>query len=209
MSNAVERLPCRWAELHLRFSGVLYLRRAPKFGATEDRAMRKWALVWMAMLSIGFCVSASAGNWSIGYSDHGRHGGYNLTVGSHGYRSVSAFSYAPSWGYSGRSNYRDSWRDPWYLNSYRAPVRSYYGSGYGYRNHSYRPNYDYRPRHSYRSYSRDHGRRYDRYNDYRYNRRSFNDNHRNGRDYAHDRNDRYRRSESAHQRARRDSDYTR
>ena len=185
--------------------------------------MRKWALVLMVMLGIGFGAAASAGNWSIGYSDYGRHGGYNLTVGSHGYRSFSAFTYAPSWGYG----YRDSWRDPWYLSSYRAPVRSYYGcdygcapvrsygyatpryygSGYGYRSYGYRPSYNYRPHYSYRSHNRDYGRRYDRYDN-----RSYNySNHRNHRgSYArHDRYDGYRRGESAHQRVRQHTYYGR
>jgi hypothetical protein len=152
--------------------------------------MLRWALVLLAiagMMGVGAPAEAGRYNWSIGYSDYGRHGGYSVEFGRFGGQRYNAVTWqSPSWYGAGWGDYgyRDTWSDPWYLGSYRAPLsygyrNCYYGCGavryghtasrygrygyspryYGYR---YSPRY-YAPSYGYRySYGGNHGR-YDRY----------------------------------------------
>ncbi len=110
--------------------------------------MIRWLALLITFVGFSYAGAASAGNWSIGYTDYGRHGGYSVAIGNHGYRSFSAFGYGPSWGYSGYG-YRDPWADPWYLSSYRSSPRyyaryyddCYYGCGSRHYGGYYAPRY--------------------------------------------------------------------
>lgn len=191
--------------------------------------MIRWALsmvLALGLLAAGSAAEAGRYNWSVGYSDYGRHGGYSIELGRFGGQRYSAVSfgapawYGPSWG---SYSYDYGYREPWYLSSYRRPVSygyrdCYYGCGYGYsapryyrssyryiapRYYGYTPRY-YGGRYTSVNYGYRHDRhdRYDRYDRY--------DRHDRGYD-RHD--DRYRqsargrdygggRSESAYERAR-------
>lgn len=179
--------------------------------------MKRWLLVLITFVGFSVVGTANAGNWSVGYTDYGRHGGYSVAVGNHGYRSFSAFGYGPSWGY-GSYGYGDRWADPWYLSSYRSNARyyddCYYGCastryyrnytapryGYGY---SYRPTYNHYPRYGfgngYRNYDRGYARGYSRSDD-RYDRRYQGRN--NYRNNNYQRTEYRGRNESAYDRAR-------
>jgi hypothetical protein len=166
--------------------------------------MIRWLALLITFVGFSYAGAASAGNWSIGYTDYGRHGGYSVAVGSHGYSSFSVFGHGPSWGYADYG-YRDRWADPWYLSNYRTPARYYddcyygcgprnyggyyapryyaprYYAGYSY-GHGYRPSYRQGYRHGYSN------RHYDR--GYRYSDRGYRDHHNYSRGYSrgYDRN---------------------
>lgn len=136
--------------------------------------MRRWKIWMVVAIAWVWLTPAQAGgiNWSLGYSDYGRHGGYALEVGRFGGQRYQALSwsapawYGPSWG-SGYG-YRD---DRWYLTGYRPAYG--YGYGYGCRagcGYGYAPRYyGYRtPSYGYRYERRYDDRRYGRYGDYGY-----------------------------------------
>lgn len=174
--------------------------------------MRRW-MIWMVMASaLVWLTPAQAGgfNWSLGYSDYGRHGGYTLEVGRYGGQRYNALSwsapawYGPSWGYGYGNGYRD---DRWYLSGYRSGY-SYggcrYGCAYGYtpRYYGYRaPSYGYRyeRRHYDRDDRRDRYDRHDRYGNYGYRDRGYVRYERDRYDHR-SRSGRY--NESAYERAR-------
>jgi hypothetical protein len=167
--------------------------------------MIRWLALLITFVGFSYAGAASAGSWSIGYTDYGRHGGYSVAVGNHGYRSFSVFGSGPSWGYA-NYGYRDRWADPWYLSSYRSPARyyddCYYGCGSRYYGGYYAPSYyagysygySYRPsyRHGYSNRHYDRGYRHsDRsYRHYDRGYRHYDRGHRDHRGYSrgYDRN---------------------
>ena len=237
--QTAERVTARAANFIRDSAASFTLERPSRGEGTEDITMIRWLALLITFVGFSYAGAASAGNWSIGYTDYGRHGGYSVAIGNHGYRSFSAFGYGPSWGYSGYG-YRDPWADPWYLSSYRTPVRyyndCYYGCGPRYYGGYYAPRYYssyYAPRYyggysygyryssgpryydrGYRSYGhRDYGYRdHGRYSR-GYSRAYDRDRHGSDRnDYrraSYERSDRGYRSQSAYDRAREHVDYRR
>lgn len=136
--------------------------------------MVRWILTFVAIVALGLGNSASAGNWSIGYSDYGHHGGYSVQFGRSFGHDYSAFSWSPGWNHGGYGYASYGYRDPWFVGGYRAPVSyyggCYYGCGrvryggyyapsYSYGYYGYRPaySYGYRPSYGYRYYGRGYG----------------------------------------------------
>lgn len=177
--------------------------------------MRRFVLVLLALAGLGLASAASAGGWSVGWSDYGRHGGYSISYGRYGGHSYTSFGvHAPAWSYGGYG-----YRDPWFVGGYRRPSYAYYdscyygcGGYYGYRDYGYRAPayYGYRysaPSYRYHDRGYRHDRRYGRYDSYsRYDRHDYDRGYRHARydrDDRYDRRDRYqRRSESAWERTR-------
>lgn len=175
--------------------------------------MKKWMLMGLAVLAMLASSTAMAGRWSVGYTDYSRHGAFNFTIGSHGYRSASW--YAPSWyatgGYGYQYGYYGSALRPsyGYVRHY-APARRYYddcyyygcGASVVYRGYSAPRYYGYVSPRYYASYpSRSYS--YSYYSSPRYDRRDYRSDYRRdnrGTNYSY-RDDRYRGNDRRDERA--------
>lgn len=201
-------------------SCALDLNDLGRVGRGEERRSevmnRRFVLV-LALVGMMFAGAVQARGWSnfsFGYSDYGRHGGYSVSLGGFGGHHWGGLGWSSpgSYGHGFDYGYRNHWRDSWNLSSYgrgyyddcyygcRGYNRSHYPSPRHYSGHDY-------PRHDryYRSYDR--GYRHDRHD--RYNRHDRHGLSGYGRDYSHNRYDRSyradRSSERAYDRAREES----